>query len=128
MVKIVKVAETPIEPHGIAERISLVSEEMGAKNFDMFLLTVKPNTPPHTSYHSHKKQENGFFIMRGKAKMIVEGVEYIAGPMTMIFVSPGEKHQVFNIGKSNLEIMAIHAPVRDEDIPIQDEAYLRRNV
>ncbi|MCK4953143.1 cupin domain-containing protein [Candidatus Bathyarchaeota archaeon] len=114
MVKIIKVAETPLVTQENSERISLVNEEMGAKNFSLSLLTVKPNTPPVTAYHSHKKQENGFFIIRGKAKMIVEGEEYIVEPMTMVFASPGEKHQVINIGKSNLEIMAIHAPVRDD--------------
>ena len=71
MVRILKVAEMPTEMLERAKRVLLVDEKTGAKNLRMIRVDVKPKAPPHVSYHLHTKQESVYYVIQGKAKMII---------------------------------------------------------
>ena len=118
MVKISKVSEIPAEILNRAKRIRLVNEKTGANRFGILLITVEPGAPPHVQYHFHKKKESAYFVIQGMAKMIIEDKEYVITPDMIVFIPPGEKHQIFNIGKTELKVIEVLSP-----LPLGEDSY-----
>jgi len=114
MVKVLKVTEMPAEILDRAKRIHLVDEKTGANNLRMILININPKAPPHVPYHSHKNQESVYFVIQGKGKMLIEDKEYIVEPDMVVFIPPKERHQVFNIGETDLTLIEVFSPPRDD--------------
>jgi mannose-6-phosphate isomerase-like protein (cupin superfamily) len=122
MVRVCRVDSVPTETIDGTQRADLVSGEIGAERFGMLLITVRPGSPPHVKYHFHKKKETAFFILKGKARIVVENKEYVVGPNDIIFVPPGEKHQLVNVGNTELKIIEVYSPLPFEgDFFLVDE-------
>lgn len=113
MVRVLKVAELPSEKLERAKRVLLVDEKTGAKNLRMIRVDVKPKAPPHVPYHLHKKQESVYYIIQGKAKLIIEDEEYIVEQDTVIFIPPNERHQIQNVGETDLTFIEVFSPQSD---------------
>ena len=111
MVSIRKVEEINPEVASGSKRIHLVDNSIDANRFGMMIVSVKPNTPPHVPYHFHRKKESAFFVVQGKAKLIVEGKDYVITPDTIVFIPPGEKHQVMNIGETEFKMIEVYSPL-----------------
>lgn len=103
MAKVLKLADAPKQffPDGKAYRVLLVTEETGAREIGG-LVGVMPAGSEGVKYHYHRKRESVLFILSGEGKALVEGKEYDLGPNTGIFVGPGEKHMLMNMGTSEL--------------------------
>ncbi|MFC1946280.1 cupin domain-containing protein [Chloroflexota bacterium] len=53
--------------------------------------------PGHqNAYHYHEKHESIFFVLGGEATVIVEDKEYVLKSNDVMYVAPGEKHQIIN--------------------------------
>lgn len=115
MAKILKVAEIPAEILNGTRRWNLLNVKIGADKLGMFLIAVKPKAVPHVPYHFHNKKESAFFVIQGKAKIIVEDREYVITPDTVVLIPPGEKHQIMNIGKTDLKIIEVYSPPLSEE-------------
>ena len=68
--------------------------------------------PPDCSSrpHYHPEAEETYYILKGRAKMIVNGVEHFVWPGDAVFIRPPEKHQIFTMGDKDLEFIVICAP------------------
>jgi mannose-6-phosphate isomerase-like protein (cupin superfamily) len=98
---------------GRSER-ELISEERGVKNFFVHLESLKPRSGP-TSYHYHKTKETVLFILKGRARVLLEGEEREVGPNAVIVIRPGERHGILEVlGEEDFEFLEIGAP------PIED--------
>lgn len=47
--------------------------------------------------------------------MIVEDEEYVITPDIVVFIPLGEKHQIINIGRTDLKIIEVSSPPLEED-------------
>ncbi|MEO0403613.1 MAG: cupin domain-containing protein [Bacteroidota bacterium] len=61
--------------------------------------------------HFHEYHTEHVVVLSGKAKMSVNGEEFMIGPGDLIFIPKGSIHSVEVIGDENLVVLSIQAPV-----------------
>lgn len=87
----------------------LINPSTGSQHVDLHVNVLKPNTGPGP-YHYHSNAENIYFVLEGRARVVIEGQEYFAGPGEAVFIPPGERHDVANVGEGDLRIVEVKAP------------------
>src|SRR5262245_51839102 len=60
--------------------------------------------------HYHKVSEETYYILKGQARMIIDGHEFTLSPGQSLLIMPDEVHQVFNDKAETLEFLVICAP------------------
>ncbi len=60
--------------------------------------------------HYHRTLEETYFLLKGKARMIIDGHEFALTTGEACLIMPGEVHQVFNDGEDTLEFFVLSAP------------------
>ena len=71
-------------------------------------VVLQPKTT--SSPHYHNTSEETYYVLRGKARMIIDNNEFTLSPGEACLIMPGETHQIFNDGNKDLEFLAICAP------------------
>ena len=57
--------------------------------------------------HYHEDMEESFIMVTGTAEMRVDGVSYRLAAGDMLVVSPGEKHDMENVGDDDVEYIVV---------------------
>ena len=94
---------------GVSIRVA-IAEEDGAKNSIMRILEIDPEgfTPLHTHDYEHL-----MFVVRG-AGMVTDGSkECRLEKEDVIFVPPGQAHQIKNTGEAELILVSVLPVQRD---------------
>jgi mannose-6-phosphate isomerase-like protein (cupin superfamily) len=61
--------------------------------------------------HFHKVSEETYYILAGRARMIIDGKEFFLSPGQTVLIMPNEVHQVFNDEQTDtLEFLVTCAP------------------
>ena len=106
--------EAKASRNGKRSERELISEECGVRNFFVHLESLRSNSGP-TSYHYHKTKETVLFVLKGRARLLLEGREHEVGPNAVIVIKPGERHGILEVlGEEEFEFLEIGAP------PIED--------
>ena len=63
-----------------------------------------------TTPHYHPSTEEIYYILEGRGRMRLAGDEREVGPGDAIAISPGEVHQIANIGSQTLRFLCCCAP------------------
>ncbi len=63
-----------------------------------------------SSAHYHKFSEETYYILTGKARLNVNGEEFILQPGQACLIVPSETHTIFNDDVENLEFLVVSAP------------------
>jgi len=73
--------------------------------------------PPDTAeqLHYHEKATQVFFIIKGKATFIIDGVESELKPEQGIEIKPGQKHFISNRENTDLEFILYSTPSPKND-------------
>ena len=88
---------------GVVKRV-LIGASDGAPNFTMRLFHVDPGG--YTFHHSHDF-EHEIFIIEGKGEVVTtQGIRQIKKNY-VLYIPPGEEHQVRNTGKSRLSFLCL---------------------
>lgn len=95
--------------------IHLVDKETGSKSLGVSYLILKPKAP-WGKYHYHEKAESVSIILSGRAKLVVRGKEYEIGPNTVVYIPPGEPHEMTSIGNEELRKIDVYSPPRGKDV------------
>jgi mannose-6-phosphate isomerase-like protein (cupin superfamily) len=68
--------------------------------------------PPGKSslLHYHPEAEESYFILRGKARMMLADEEAILVPGQAVLIPPPQPHQIINIGETDLTFIAFCVP------------------
>ena len=85
---------------------------------DTDILSVKQELmPPDTAeqLHYHEKATQVFFIIKGKATFMIDGVESELKPEQGIEIKPGQKHFISNKETSDLEFILYSTPSTKND-------------
>jgi mannose-6-phosphate isomerase-like protein (cupin superfamily) len=60
--------------------------------------------------HSHPEAEESYFILKGQARMAVGEEEATMAPGQAVLIQPRTPHKITNIGREDLEFLAICVP------------------
>lgn len=60
--------------------------------------------------HFHEKEEECMFLISGKARFIIEGLEFDLEPETAFYAPPGMTHRIVNVGDEPLKILWVYSP------------------
>lgn len=85
---------------------------------DTDALSIKQELmPPDTAeqLHFHEKASQVFFILKGKATFIIDGIKSILKPEQGIEIKPGQKHFISNKENSDLEFVLYSTPSTKND-------------
>lgn len=82
----------------------LITEETGARNFAMRLFEVEPGG--YSPLHSHP-WEHEIFILEGEGIAIGEDGARPLKEGDVIFIPPGERHQLKNTGEEKLMFLCL---------------------
>lgn len=107
--KIAHYKDIPPDPAGEenASRIAirwLISEKDGAPNFSMRVIEVEPGG--YSPYHGHP-WEHEVFILEGRGILVQEETETPFSKGDVIFIPPGEQHQLKNASEEKLEFICL---------------------
>ena len=117
MVKVLKIEEAPVErrPTGSVRRV--VDERLGASKLGvLFVETLKGIPPP--SFHYHVNRESVYIGVEGRAKATIDGKDIIIEPNTVVFIPPGEKHRLENIGDVTFKMIEVYSPLEPDRVDV----------
>jgi mannose-6-phosphate isomerase-like protein (cupin superfamily) len=97
----------------IYEMIGRLKEIGGTSKHSLSYVVIPPKKS--SSAHYHKISEETYYILKARAKMIIDNQEFslLAGQACLI--NPKEVHQIYNDGDDDLEFLAISAPAWTQD-------------
>ena len=83
----------------------LIDENLGAKNFAMRRIEVKPGQS--VPLHNHS-EDHEIYILEGKGKFYNDKGEIEIGCKgDFVYIPPNEKHGIDNIGEDNLAFLCL---------------------
>ena len=72
--------------------------------------------------HYHPAGEETYYILKGSAKVVIDGTEFIAEPGQAIYTAPGRSHKIMSWGEEEVEYLAITVPAwKAEDMVFLEE-------
>lgn len=84
-------------------------EELGeAQKHSFAIVEIPPKKK--SSKHYHHESEETYYILRGTAKITIDGKEFELTPGTAAFITPPEKHKIVNSGEEVLEFVVVSSP------------------
>jgi mannose-6-phosphate isomerase-like protein (cupin superfamily) len=120
MVKIVNIDKAPTQNIGDrGHSIKLVNKDMGSEILDVHINTLKPGIPG--VYHYHEKIENVYIPIKGKGRLVVNGNEYIIEKGVVVFLKPGDKHEISAFGDEEFSMFEIYSSIERDYIPVEKE-------
>lgn len=113
--------ETPIRnPLGeiIFEMIGAPAH-LGGTTKHSFVEVVLPSGKS-SARHYHNVSEETYYVLRGKARMVIDDREMMLEPGHACLIEPGEEHQIFAIGDEDLEFITVSAPpwIPDDSVSV----------
>ena len=92
----------------------------GTSKLSLALVIIPPGKS--SLLHYHENSEETYFILKGEGWMRIDQQEFSLQPSQACLIEPGEVHQIFNRGESDLEFLAICAPawVPEDSFEVRD--------
>ena len=81
----------------------------GGASKHSFALVIIPSGKSSVNHH-HLVSEETYYILRGTARMVVDGQAFVLTPGQACLIQHPEWHQIFNVGDDDLEFIAVCAP------------------
>ena len=94
-----------------ATRRILIGPDDGARNFVMRYFEIPPGGRSSLDRHGH---DHGVYILKGKARLTLEGAAHDLGPGDVAHIAPNEVHQLENIGGDPLGFLCVIPPISQE--------------
>jgi quercetin dioxygenase-like cupin family protein len=82
----------------------VISEKDGAPNFSMRVMEIEPGG--HSPFHSHP-WEHEVFVLKGEGVLMQGETAVSIAEGDVIFIAPGERHQLTNPCEGNLEFICL---------------------
>ena len=122
MVRVFKLKDVPPSelPLGRGKLFTLADEKSGARSVGVMVVETKPGSKPG-QYHYHNKRETVYIVLRGRAKALIDGKEYLFTPGTVAYVAPGEKHRTVNVGKTVFRMIEIYSPLEPDRVDVPEK-------
>jgi uncharacterized cupin superfamily protein len=72
-------------------------------------------------YHSHRRQEELFYILEGAGELVVNGERHPVSAGTLVRLEPAERRQIINPDSDELVWLAVGAPAIDNEWVVHPE-------
>ena len=95
-------------PEGRASKASgriMIGKDDGAPYFVFRYFLIQPGG--HSTLDDFHAHDHGVLILHGKARVVVEDLEYELGPNDVIYISPWERHSLTPIGNEPLGFLCV---------------------
>ncbi len=101
--KDVEARELPVAGPGVSGRV-VIGKADDNVNFCMRVIEVQPGAqiPPHTHPWEHQQ-----FYHAGVGYIVKNGEKIALGPGNVVYVAPGEEHQIMNTGDEPMIIVCL---------------------
>ncbi|UZQ50347.1 mannose-1-phosphate guanylyltransferase/mannose-6-phosphate isomerase [Clostridium kluyveri] len=88
---------------------------------------IKVSQGKRLSYQMHCHRSEHWIVVKGMARITIDSVEKLVPSGESIFIRPGQKHRLENIGKTSLEIIEVQMGdyLEENDIVRFDDEYGR---
>lgn len=84
-----------------------------AKNSQLVLMSLKPNED--IGLEKHPDNDQFFRFESGRGMVIIDGNEHIVSDGIAIVIPAGSKHNVINMGHTDLKMYTIYSPAHHRD-------------
>jgi mannose-6-phosphate isomerase-like protein (cupin superfamily) len=92
----------------VYELIGNSAETGGAKLHSLAHVVIPPGKL--SPAHYHKVSEETYHMLKGQARMVIDGREFTLSPGQSLLILPGEVHQIFNDQPADAEFLVVCAP------------------
>ena len=120
MVKVFKLEDAPLEKRATGSVRWVVDKRIGASRLGVIFVEISAGAAPSGS-HYHTERESVYIGVEGRSKATIDGGEYIVGPDTIVFISPGEKHRLENIGDTPFKMIEVYSPIEPDRVEVPEE-------
>lgn len=88
---------------------------------------IKVSQGKKITYQLHYHRSEHWIVVKGMAKVVIDDVEKLVPAGESIFIKPGQKHRLENLGKTALEIIEVQMGdyLEEDDIVRFDDEYGR---
>ena len=94
--------------HNAISKMLVRPENSASKKFDFRISVYQPGG--YAERHSHRIQEQLYYILDGEAVVEIDGVEHVAEAGTVMFFPPGVEHAIANSGNTDLVFVLCTTP------------------
>jgi mannose-6-phosphate isomerase-like protein (cupin superfamily) len=84
-----------------------------SKNSQLVLMSLKPHE--EIGVETHKENDQFFRFESGRGMVIIDGNEHIVSDGIAIVIPAGSKHNVINMGHTELKMYTIYSPAHHRD-------------
>jgi mannose-6-phosphate isomerase-like protein (cupin superfamily) len=95
-------------PHKRILKLAVSPDTIGSKNISVGLSIIPPGSSSNP--HIHKGEEEVFYVVSGKGKVMLNRKKFNIKPGTFIYIKPGTLHQLINTGKEVLKVHWAESP------------------
>ncbi len=84
-----------------------------SKHSQLVLMSLKPNE--EIGLETHRENDQFFRFESGRGMVIIDGNEHIVSDGIAIVIPAGSKHNVINMGTTDLKMYTIYSPAHHQD-------------
>jgi mannose-6-phosphate isomerase-like protein (cupin superfamily) len=92
----------------IFELIGTPASQGGSVQHSLAYVVIPPGKLSPRHYHT--VAEESYYMLKGRARMIIEGTELSLTPGQAVLIKPREVHQIFNDTDTTVEFLVACAP------------------
>jgi quercetin dioxygenase-like cupin family protein len=110
-----------IEEGDYSKRVIFSPEDFEEEGHLLQVVTVPPRT--RQRLHLHRQQTEVFYVLEGRARIDIEGEEYLARPGDAFICSPGDRHSLWNQsdGDFKLVVFKINKPEGNDSVWLEEQ-------
>ena len=101
----------PDHSEGSFSKMLVRPENADTKHMDFRISSYQPKA--YVKPHTHKIQEQIYYILEGEGLMEIEGKRTVVRPNTVIYLPPGVEHAIYNSGMVDLKFFVVTSPPND---------------
>lgn len=89
--------------------VEFLARSADTPRFNLALITIQPHRDGPEA-HTHRHEDDSFYMLEGELVFTVEGEEVVADAGTFVLVPPGVEHAFANRGDEVASFVNVHAP------------------
>lgn len=105
--------------YGRGRAWTLASPATGARHVNFHLSSLRPGSG-QGPYHIHKKSESAYYVLGGTGEFTLSGVTHAISEGCAVYVPPGVRHSVTNVGDTELRMIGVYAPPEPDYTELAD--------
>lgn len=94
--------------------VLLTGADLNSRGARMQIVSIKAGA--HVGLHYHKTSYEVYVALQGQCDLLVNGEEILLQPGTMLLIEPGDRHELFNNGTEEFQLLVFKTNSSSDDI------------